>query len=375
MDVNTRNRADLKAFFVKNSIPTQSNFADLIDGMLNQKDDGFVKAKNLPLSIEAADPGVADSEKKSVTIYQSFADPNPAWTLSLNPRTVPNDPKTAKLGFSISDGEGINRLFIDRNSGHVGIGTITPGAKLEINATTSTHGGWLEAIRFTRPEHSAITHPGGGLLFGMHGDRKFYFTDIKDGFKKHVLAIDAGSGNVGIGTTEPKAKLQVVNGAIMPHAGNTENAGIMFPKDPFGGGGDAAWVRYHNDRGGEKGTLEIGIANDTDDHIALMSSGNVGIGTLNPTAKLHVIGPMMEQLEIIATGQRGDWNATNHPIKVYFHNKLSGKPKGTFMRALTDHVAWQGHFWNAWVNNNNEVRIVHNHFNTAATTTNNNGVQ
>lgn len=64
MDVNTRNRADLKAFFVKNSIPTQSNFADLIDGMLNQKDDGFVKAKNLPLSIEAADPGVADSEKK-----------------------------------------------------------------------------------------------------------------------------------------------------------------------------------------------------------------------------------------------------------------------------------------------------------------------
>lgn len=144
MDVNTRSRADLKAFFVKNSIPTQSNFADLIDGMLNQKDDGFVKAKNLPLSIEAADPGVADSEKKAVTIYQSFADPNPAWTLSLNPRTTPNDPKTAKLGFSISDGEGTNRLFIDRNSGHVGIGTTTPNGKLEV--ATGGAGAWNKFV-------------------------------------------------------------------------------------------------------------------------------------------------------------------------------------------------------------------------------------
>lgn len=144
MDVNTRNRADLKAFFVKNSIPTQSNFADLIDGMLNQKDDGFVKAQNLPLSIEAADPGVADSEKKAVTIYQSFADPTPAWTLSLNPRTVPNDPKTAKLGFSISDGEGTNRLFIDRNSGHVGIGTTTPKGKLEV--ATGGAGAWNKFV-------------------------------------------------------------------------------------------------------------------------------------------------------------------------------------------------------------------------------------
>ena len=50
MDVNTRNRAELKSYYVKNSIPTESNFAELIDGMLNQKDDGIVKLPGNPLS-------------------------------------------------------------------------------------------------------------------------------------------------------------------------------------------------------------------------------------------------------------------------------------------------------------------------------------
>ena len=125
MDVNTRNRAQLKSYFVKNSIPTESNFAELIDGMLNQKDDGVVKLPGNPLTIEAA--GDSASEKKALMLYQSFGDANPAWTLSLNPRSNPQDPGTAKLGLNISDGEGNSRLFIDRNTGNIGIGTVAPG--------------------------------------------------------------------------------------------------------------------------------------------------------------------------------------------------------------------------------------------------------
>ena len=95
------------------------------------------------------------------------------------------------------------------------------------------------------------------------------------------------SGNVGIGTSTPQAKLQIATGAIMPSAGNSDTAGIMFPKNAFGGGGDAAWIRYYA-RTGEATTLEIGTSNDPDDHIALMPSGNVGIGTTEPQNKLHV---------------------------------------------------------------------------------------
>ncbi|MFH1860620.1 MAG: hypothetical protein ABH870_06375 [bacterium] len=51
-------------------------------------------------------------------------------------------------------------------------------------------------------------------------------------------------------------------------------------------------MRYYA-RSGESTTLEIGTSNDPDDHIALMPSGNVGIGTTDPKAKLHVNGSIL----------------------------------------------------------------------------------
>lgn len=77
---------------------------------------------------------------------------------------------------------------------------------------------------------------------------------------------------------------------LTPSAGNGKN-GIIFPSDPGGGSGDTAWLKYYA-RSGEACTLEIGISNDANDNIALMPSGNVGIGTLNPGDKLDVNGWM-----------------------------------------------------------------------------------
>ncbi|HEY9694190.1 MAG TPA: hypothetical protein V6D15_18455 [Oculatellaceae cyanobacterium] len=117
---------------------------------------------------------------------------------------------------------------------------------------------------------------------GVRQDGSFSFS--LDGISDHKLMI-AKNGNISI------------QGAIQPSAGSTENNGIMFPKDPAGGGGDAAWIRYYSrnpnstDPGlKEQTTLEIGTSNDWNDHIALISSGGVGIGTNNPVAKLEVRG-------------------------------------------------------------------------------------
>jgi hypothetical protein len=86
----------------------------------------------------------------------------------------------------------------------------------------------------------------------------------------------------------------------------------MFPNNAFGGGGDAAWIRYYA-RTGEACTLEIHIDNDADDHIALMPSGNVGIGLVDPKAKLEVNGELIRKVKM-ATGLGPDDATDNGQI-------------------------------------------------------------
>ncbi len=300
MDIKKLDRTALKSYFVKNAIPTAGNFADLIDGLINQKEDGIAKPAGEPLSVQA--DGDATSQKKAINFYKNFADPNPAWTLSLNPWGDPNKPETAKLGWSIGDAAGNSKLFIDQTTGNVGVGTVDPGAyKLNVNGPALFTGNYL----FVNSENAGRLRV--GAAWGMPG---LYSSD--DGAKPLTLGVPAGQkvylgvstadafveggtgnsyfkGNVGIGTNTPRAKLEVRGGAIMPAVGNSAAAGIQFPSDPGGGSGDVAWIRYYP-RQGEACTLELGVSNDADDHIALMPSGNVGIGTRTPNAKLEVNG-------------------------------------------------------------------------------------
>jgi hypothetical protein len=93
MDIDKRSRAELKSYFVKNSIPNEKNFADLIDGMLNQKEDGMVKLPGEPLSILAT--GDHMSLKKVINFYDDFVSTKPTWTLSLHGRADPNRTPTS----------------------------------------------------------------------------------------------------------------------------------------------------------------------------------------------------------------------------------------------------------------------------------------
>ena len=130
IDENKRARSALKGYFAKNAIPTEGQFAQLIDSFLNQRDDGLVKVAGDPLSIEAA--GDAVGFKRAVNFYLSFADADPAWTIALKPRSKPADAGTSRTGWSVNDSAGNSRLCIDQATGNVGIGTIAPNEKLEV---------------------------------------------------------------------------------------------------------------------------------------------------------------------------------------------------------------------------------------------------
>lgn len=101
-----------------------------------------------------------------------------------------------------------DQTILARDGGRVGVGNSSPGAKLDVTANSTTWGGWYEAIRLSQGAHSAITHPGGGLLFGMHGNRNFYWADTMAGSYRMIL-YNGGSLYVqsrigaGVNPTEP----------------------------------------------------------------------------------------------------------------------------------------------------------------------------
>jgi hypothetical protein len=122
------------------------------------------------------------------------------------------------------------------------------------------------------------------------------------------MVIKGVGGNVGIGTV-PQSRLHIAGGLLELNAqgangsfsipdtcGGTWATGVtsgIFAREPAVGCGDEWYIAsYPRTAGGENRTLEIGIKDNADDHIALMPSGNVGIGTVNPAnAHLQINGP------------------------------------------------------------------------------------
>jgi hypothetical protein len=125
----TKTRQDLKAKFVRNAIPTEQDFKDLIDAPLNQSDDGIFRNSGEPLSIVAG----SDGQKRVLRFYGSppGGATAPDWLISLNPGQDPNDAATNRAGFGIADGAGATRLFLDA-AGNLGLGTNDPQAKLHV---------------------------------------------------------------------------------------------------------------------------------------------------------------------------------------------------------------------------------------------------
>ena len=144
----SKNRNTLKGYFKKSTYPSESHFADLIDGMLIQEEDGISKTAGDPLSIKAV--GDAKQTQTLLNFCESGQD-SPAWKLQL----IPVSGQTAP-GFSISDGQDNSRLFID-NAGNIGMGTKSPQAKLDIAGVLKIGENKERSISFYRGEKDVNT--------------------------------------------------------------------------------------------------------------------------------------------------------------------------------------------------------------------------
>ena len=199
----------------------------------------------------------------------------------------------------------VERMRIDVN-GNVGIGTISPAAKLAIGGSTRIMGNGSSnnshALEFTNSAVVIARSSSNDLNLHAYNAMVFGVSNSAWPTSTERMRITS-AGNIGIGTTTPSQKLEV-NGAIQSNVGGrpvTLSSGQITIKGDTGG-----WALQYGFLGssnavlGGFGTLGganslsyfyIGPAYNSSNILVLKpSTGNVGIGTTTPDSKLEVIG-------------------------------------------------------------------------------------
>jgi len=137
---------------------------------------------------------------------------------------------------------------------------------------------------------------------------------------------------------------------ILDHENSGGASSIVF-RSKINRGSDYGYIQYQDAArvggSGESARLIIGTSNDTDDHLILSPTGNVGIGTTTPGAKLEVNGDskITGSLEVLGsiTGNgtvvRGIivmWSGTAIPPKWALCDGQDGRPdlRGRFVLGL-----------------------------------------
>lgn len=204
------------------------------------------------------------------------------------------------------------------NAGNVGIGTTSPGAKLNVAGNLgATVGAGGSAIRLTNTDTGNYASIGAGIVGITNAGMQLSV----DGASRMI--IDA-AGNVLIGTLTTYTRLTVSNGtstrsgitisdtntaSLMMIAGASAPASISF--DSFG-------LRF-------VGGSTVGTDNGSE-FMRITSGGNVGIGTTAPNSKLDVRGVIEGgdgtiRTVVSYTGSGGvTGTITNHPYILYANN-------------------------------------------------------
>lgn len=171
-----------------------------------------------------------------------------------------------------------NSPFVVTATGSVGIGTTAPATSLEINAPTAASARLVET---TNGVDFRITASGGSENAGTISTVSNHGIIFKTNSVEKARFDEAG--NFGIGTNAPDRKLVVSGDAASAALLNTDATSASLVLAPASDASQIGKIDF-------AGAYPVRIQTDATERIRITETGNVGIGTASPTAKLHVAG-------------------------------------------------------------------------------------
>jgi len=236
-------------------------------------------------------------------------------------------------------------------NGQIALGNNTSSGKAPTIGSRTTSTG-QPPLQFITGQPSTSTVP--GMIFSVREDNNSDFGSLTNKpaydftrYTTSLLRINR-DGNVGIGTTGPGAKLDV-NGDVYINSNYPSNAAasdLTIGKTTTGdhgltivtGASNTAGIFFADNNNNDAGRIKYQHSNNSmrfetnrSEAMRINSTGNVGIGTTNPTYKLDVAG----NVNISGTGGYIRWNSGDIAIKNEGSYKLGFQTYNTTSSTLT----------------------------------------
>jgi hypothetical protein len=272
-----------------------------------------------------------------------------------------NGPQAGAGSATLAD----SKLTIDE-AGNVGIGTTNPGQKLQVegsllvNAGSSATAyrdimlgginGWdngeshgIDTVYNTASSPTTFSRIE-SHFDGTNGKIRFRNLYNAGAPRTDILMTIQGNGNVGIGTDSPISKLQVIKGSQSNTISVANSAAYIYGADvgiaigqDNGAGGYGTWIQ------------SMRLSDNASFPMSLNANGgNVGIGTIDPAAKLDIKGNLIISSSLIANqntaslasgAQTISTNATSSYTAAFYNYTLAS---GSNARAGQVTAVWNG---------------------------------